>query len=89
MELRHLRYFIAAAEHESVRVASERIHVTQPAISRQIQQLEVELGVLLFERTPRGLRLTDAGTVYLEEARKVLALLDAAGRAARLTADGM
>ena len=58
MELRHLRYFIAVAELRSVRAASEQLHVTQPAISRQIQDLEDAIGAALFERTPRGLKLT-------------------------------
>ena len=55
MELRHLRYFIAVAELRSVRAASEQLHVTQPAISRQIHDLEEAIGAALFERTPRGL----------------------------------
>ncbi|CAO3426247.1 LysR family transcriptional regulator [Azospirillum endophyticum] len=88
MELRHLRYFIAVAEHESVRLAAKRVNITQPAISRQIQYLEEELGVALFDRGPRGLRLTAAGALYLAEARKVLTLLEAAGRSARLVAAG-
>ena len=53
MELRHLRYFAMVAEHQSVRAASEHLHVTQPAVSRQVQDLEAELGVSLFERSSR------------------------------------
>ncbi|NYT38827.1 LysR family transcriptional regulator [Allopusillimonas soli] len=89
MELRHLRYFIAVAEYESVRVASERIHITQPAISRQIQDLEAELGVSLFVRTKRGLRLTEAGAVFLAEARQILSHLEAAVGTTRQVASGV
>ncbi|ARP81189.1 LysR family transcriptional regulator [Bordetella genomosp. 8] len=88
MELRHLRYFIAAAESGSIRIAAERIHVTQPAISRQIQDLEEELGLMLFERTPRGLKLTVAGQAYLREARAAIAHLEAAARTARRLSSG-
>lgn len=89
MELRHLRYFIAVAELRSVRAASEQLHVTQPAISRQIQDLEEAIGATLFERTPRGLVLTGAGEVYLTEARDILARVDAANRLARQIASGL
>ncbi|MEM5327839.1 LysR family transcriptional regulator [Paraburkholderia sp. JHI2823] len=88
MELRHLRYFIAVAELRSVRSASEQLHVTQPAISRQIQDLEHAIGATLFERTPRGLMLTAAGEAYLSEAREILARVDAANRLARQIASG-
>lgn len=88
MELRHLRYFIAVAEHGNVRVASTHLHVTQPAVSRQLHDLEEELGVLLFDRTPRGLRLTKAGSCYLVDARQALAMLEAAGQSARMVAVG-
>lgn len=89
MELRHLRYFIAVAELRSVRAASEQLHVTQPAISRQIQDLEHAIGATLFERTPRGLILTAAGEAYLAEAREILARVDAANRRARQIASGL
>lgn len=89
MELRHLRYFIAVAELHSVRAASEQLHVTQPAISRQIQDLEEAIGTALFERTPRGLVLTAAGEAYLVEAREILARVDAANRLARQIASGL
>ncbi|SUX29420.1 LysR family transcriptional regulator [Chromobacterium vaccinii] len=88
MELRHLRYFAAVAEHASMRAASERLHITQPAITRQIQDLETELGFALFTRSPRGLRLTPAGDSYLRDIRRILAALDAAGASARRVADG-
>lgn len=89
MELRHLRYFTAVAELRSVRAASEQLHVTQPAISRQIQDLEESIGAALFERTPRGLRLTPAGQAYLEATREILARVDAANRLARRIAEGV
>jgi DNA-binding transcriptional LysR family regulator len=89
MELRHLRYFIAVAELRSVRAASEQLHVTQPAISRQIQDLEEAIGAALFERKPRGLVLTAAGEAYLAEAREILARVDAANRLARQIASGL
>ncbi|MCP1292403.1 LysR family transcriptional regulator [Chromobacterium sp. S0633] len=89
MELRHLRYFIAVAEHQSVRLASEHLHITQPAVSRQIQDLEQELGLPLFERSPRGLKLTAAGASYLREVRKAMAALDDAAESARRVAAGL
>ena len=89
MELRHLRYFIAVAESGSVRAASEQLHVTQPAISRQIKDLEDAIGAALFERTPRGLNLTPAGAAYLSEARDILAHVDAANRLAHQVATGV
>ncbi|TEA77752.1 LysR family transcriptional regulator [Allopusillimonas ginsengisoli] len=88
MELRHLRYFIVVAEHGSVRVASSHLHISQPAISRQIHDLEEELGVQLFDRTTRGLRLTKAGGHYLIEARRALAMIDAAGKSTQMVARG-
>lgn len=88
MELRHLRYFLAVAEHENVRVASERLHVTQPAVSRQVQDLEDELGVQLFERLPRGIRLSRAGTAFREDVLKLMESLAAASDRARRVAQG-
>ncbi|MFM0694265.1 LysR family transcriptional regulator [Paraburkholderia sp. GV068] len=89
MELRHLRYFVAVAELRSVRAASEQLHVTQPAISRQIQDLEEAIGAALFDRTPRGLVLTSAGKAYLAEAREILDRVDAANRLPRQIASGL
>ena len=89
MELRHLRYFVAVAELRSVRAASEQLHVTQPAISRQIRDLEDAIGAALFERTPRGLNLTASGDAYLAQAREILAHVDTANRLARRIADGV
>src|SRR6478609_1270085 len=73
MELRHLRYFIAVAETENVlHAATQKLHVSQPAVSRQIRDLEEELGVQLFERTGKSVSLTDAGHFFLKETRAVL-----------------
>src|SRR6266568_4975874 len=79
VELRHLRYFVAVAEAENVlRAATQKLHVSQPAVSRQIRDLEDELGVQLFERTGKAVSLTDAGRVFLREARAVLKRTDEA-----------
>ena len=72
MELRHLRYFIAAAREENVSRAALKLHVSQPALSRQIRDLEGELGFPLLERTAKSVRLTEAGRVFLVEAQAVL-----------------
>jgi DNA-binding transcriptional LysR family regulator len=78
MELRHLRHFVAIAEERSFTRAAERLWVAQPGLSTQIRRLESELGVQLFERHARGVDLTDAGELFLERARTVLAAADAA-----------
>ena len=84
MELRHLRYFVAVAEAENVlRAATQKLHVSQPAVSRQIRDLEDELGAQLFERTGKSVRLTDAGLLFLKEARAVLERTDEAVRNVR------
>src|SRR4051812_6392014 len=83
MELRHLRYFIAVAEERSFTRAAERLWLAQPGLSRQIRDLERELGTQLFERHPRGVELTDVGELFLERARTALAAVDAAGATVR------
>lgn len=72
MELRHLRYFVMAAEEANISRAAARLNVSQPAVSRQIKDLEEEFGVVLFEREPSGLRLTRAGESALAHAREIL-----------------
>jgi LysR family hca operon transcriptional activator len=87
MELRHLRYFVAVAEAGSLTVAAEqRLHTSQPSLSRQIRDLEDELGAQLLTRTARGIELTPAGRTFLDHARLVLSQVEAAGEAARRVA---
>jgi len=78
MKLHQLAYFIAVAEEGHVGRASARLNMSQPPLTRQIQQLEVELGVALFERHPSGMVLTEAGRLFLDEARHVRSVLDLA-----------
>src|SRR5271167_3047730 len=87
MELRHLRYFIAVAEAGSVTVAAVRkLHTSQPSLSRQIRNLEEEIGTQLLTRRPRGIELTPAGRAFLNHARSVLSQVEAAAEAARRVA---
>jgi len=87
MELRHLRYFIAVAEEGSLTNAAERrLHTAQPSLSRQIHDLELEVGTPLLERKARGIELTAAGRVFLDHARLALLQVEAAGEAARRAA---
>lgn len=72
MELRHLRYFVAVAEGLNIRRAAEKLRVSQPPISRQINDLETEIGVKLFDRSNRKLQLTQAGECFLKEATEIL-----------------
>lgn len=87
MELRHLRYFIAVAETGSLTIAAERrLHTSQPSLSRQIRDLEDQVGVALFSRSARGVVLTAAGKAFIDHARLALAQVDAAVEAARRAA---
>jgi DNA-binding transcriptional LysR family regulator len=88
MELRHLRYFVVVAEEQNVTRAAERLHVSQPPLSRQIRDLEEELGVELFRRTAKSLALTEAGKFFLNEARAVLLRAEQAVETARAAATG-
>ena len=88
MELRHLRYFVVVAEEQNVTRAAERLHVSQPPLSRQIRDLEQELGVALFRRTAKSLALTEAGKIFLNEARGVLVQADKAVQTVRAVAAG-
>jgi LysR family hca operon transcriptional activator len=84
MELRHLRYFVAVAETESLTLAAKsKLHTSQPSLSRQIRDLEEEIGAKLMTRTARGIELTPAGRAFLDHARGVLSQVEAATEAAR------
>ncbi len=87
MELRHLRYFVAVAEAGSLTVAAEqKLHTSQPSLSRQIRDLEEEVGAQLLARSAHGIELTPAGRAFLDHARLVLAQVEAAAEAARRAA---
>ncbi len=83
MELRHLRYFVAVGSHGSFNRAAGVLHLTQPSLSRQVQDLEDELGVPLLTRGQNAVKLTGAGELFYEEAREVLARADEAVRHVR------
>jgi LysR family transcriptional regulator, hca operon transcriptional activator len=87
MELRHLRYFIAVAETKSLTLAAKaKLHTSQPSLSRQIRDLEEEIGTQLLTRGARGIELTPAGRAFLDHARVVLSQVEAAAEAARRVA---
>src|SRR6266481_6491600 len=88
MELRHLRYFVAVGEVEHYGRAARRLRVAQPALSRQIQDLEGEIGFKLFDRLPRGVKISAAGKYFLEDARRVLQQVNEAATRARRVALG-
>src|SRR5882724_7602737 len=86
MELRHLRYFVAVAEAGILTAAARKLHTSQPSLSRQIRDLEDEVGAQLLTRGARGIELTPAGRVFLDHARVVLSQVEAAAGAARRAA---
>jgi DNA-binding transcriptional LysR family regulator len=88
MELRHLRYFVGVGEEQHFGRAAARLRVAQPSLSRQIQDLEREMGFLLFDRLPRGVRLSGAGKLFLTDARRILQDVDEAKRRAERIALG-
>ena len=88
IELRHLRYFVAVVEQRTFRAAALRLHVSQPPLTRQIQQLEEALGVRLLERSARGAEPTAAGRVFYAEARNLLTLAEQAAERTRMAGDG-
>lgn len=88
MDLRQLKYFIAVAEERHLGRAAQKLHLSQPPLTRQIQALEEELGALLFDRSSRGMELTQAGQALLEDARSIRALADQARDRARRAGSG-
>ena len=86
MELRHLRYFVAVAEEQNITRAAQRLHLSQPPLSRQIRDLEEELGVSLLLRKGKTVQLTNAGRLFLDESRAVLRRSDEAVQAVRTIA---
>ena len=88
MELRHLRYFVAVAEKLNFSEAARSVHITQPSLSQQIQDLERDMGVELIERTSRQIRLTTAGEAFFEDAQNILSFADKAKQKAKLVDNG-
>src|SRR5579863_10479624 len=88
MELRHLRYFRAVAEALSFTKAAKQLRIAQPALSRQVQDLEEEIGVDLLKRGPRGVTLTAEGKLFLDEARELLKRADESVEKVRALARG-
>lgn len=88
MELRHLRYFVAAAEELNISRAAARLRLSQPPLSRQIRDLEQEIGTPLFDRRYKRLKLTSAGAYFLPEARKILSHATRAARLAKAAGTG-
>lgn len=88
MELRHIRYFQVLAEELNFSRAAEKLHIAQPPLSRQIQELEEEIGAKLFYRTKRQVELTDAGKVFLQKSYEILDLVEQARITTRLFSTG-
>ena len=88
MELRHLRYFVAVGEEQHYNRAAQRLRVAQPALSRQIQNLEEEIGFKLFDRLPSGVKLSVAGQCFMEDARRILEQVSQATVRAKRVASG-
>jgi len=88
MKLRHLQYFVAVAEELNMRVAAEKMHISQPPLSRQIRELEKDLGTELFNRNKKKLRLTQAGEYFLKEAREILIKSQSAARMVKAVDSG-
>ncbi len=88
MDIRQLKYFVAVAEERNIGRAASRLSISQPPLTRQIQQLEQELGVILFKRTPRGVEPTEAGQTLLRDARAIQAMLEAASERAQRAGNG-
>jgi DNA-binding transcriptional LysR family regulator len=89
VELRHLRYFICVAEEKNIGRAALRLHISQPPLTRQIQQLEEQIGVQLFKRTNRGVELTDAGRVLYDDARNIMGMTERAVERSSKAAQGL
>lgn len=89
LELRHLRYFVCVAEEKNIGRAALRLHISQPPLTRQIQQLEDQIGVQLFRRTNRGVELTDAGRVLYDDARAILGMTERAVERSSKAAQGL
>ena len=89
MDIRKLQYFIAVAEELHFNRAAEKLNMTQPPLSQQIQDLEKELGVTLLERNKRQVRLTPAGAVFLEEAKMILSQLERSIKTTQRVSQGM
>src|SRR5882724_3569532 len=88
MELRHLRYFVTVGEEQHYGRAAQRLRVAQPALSRQIQDLEEEIGFKLFDRLPRGVKINAAGKCFMEDARRILQQVSEATTRAKRVASG-
>jgi LysR family transcriptional regulator, benzoate and cis,cis-muconate-responsive activator of ben and cat genes len=88
VDIRQLNYFVAVAEERNIGRAAKRLHISQPPLTRQIQQLEQELGVALFKRTPRGVEPTEAGQTLLRDARAIQGMLEVASERAQQAGKG-